>query len=759
LARTRGDFFRKLFASYLILCAVPFLLVSLLARFYITPEIYRRELDHGSRMLDHIVRSVDLVFNEINKTAFFFSMDRDLQKAVFTEARDDAYFLSQTIDRLSSIKAVNPGLHSVYLVSQTTGKVLHDSEFLLDLAAFYDRGFIEEYFASGEAYTVKSRLLDVPGTATRMAERTRVISVVRRLRDGSGVLVFNIYEKTLREIVGSFLDGSSRVFIVDGTGQAISPLEGRGAPAVEAQERWTRRILAEGPRGQFEVRENGRRTAVSFVKSGANRWIYVDLIDTGSLWAISRRVTWIVGAVSALCLALSVGITRLLARRIYGPMERLLSSVREASPSVESSLDEFRYIHEAIHAMSDGLSASSRMAGELLLQRLLKGEGSGSGTPLPPFRHPDFVVLSVEMDDWAKLTYHLSEREIDGARDFIGREVAAHYAGSGWDATLAGWEQMRLAVIVNCRLAADGGGSMKRVLDVAGEAQKALAGLGSSVTIGIGEAVGNAAEIFKSYFQSRNALDYKMLYGGGQILYIGDLQDRRARGYLDLQRSGPGAEALMEAVIALDPKRITDQFDGTVGMLLSVGADLSYIRVLFLQYVAMLSSIPYRLHVDLEGEFQDVAYGSATSSRTVEQMKEYVAALSVRILGAYEKENGKKDRIVNEVKQYIAENYGDQSISLDFLADKVLISKFHLSRVFKERTGQNYLEFLKAVRIGKAKDLLRTTDLDVQEISRRIGYDTPNSFSRMFKHEAGLSPSEYRNALHAPSGGDGAGGG
>lgn len=105
----------------------------------------------------------------------------------------------------------------------------------------------------------------------------------------------------------------------------------------------------------------------------------------------------------------------------------------------------------------------------------------------------------------------------------------------------------------------------------------------------------------------------------------------------------------------------------------------------------------------------------------------------------------KKD-IISEIKVYVAEHYNEQ-ISLAELATRFYINPYYLSQIFKQKTGENYLNFLTQTRIGKAKELLENTDLKVYEICRMVGYSDAQHFSRMFEKITGCKPKEYRKNL------------
>ena len=92
---------------------------------------------------------------------------------------------------------------------------------------------------------------------------------------------------------------------------------------------------------------------------------------------------------------------------------------------------------------------------------------------------------------------------------------------------------------------------------------------------------------------------------------------------------------------------------------------------------------------------------------------------------------------------YIQENY-NKDISLDDVSGIVNISPYYFSKIFKEETGENFIEYVTKVRIEKAKEFLAQPDISIKEAGIRSGYTDPNYFSRIFKKQTDMTPSEYK---------------
>ena len=95
------------------------------------------------------------------------------------------------------------------------------------------------------------------------------------------------------------------------------------------------------------------------------------------------------------------------------------------------------------------------------------------------------------------------------------------------------------------------------------------------------------------------------------------------------------------------------------------------------------------------------------------------------------------------VKEYLDEHYTEK-LTLDDLAEKFFINKFYLSKIFKETYGTTVNNYLISKRITRAKQLLRFTDMTVDEVGAAVGMGDANYFSRMFRKVEEISPREYR---------------
>jgi AraC-like DNA-binding protein len=100
------------------------------------------------------------------------------------------------------------------------------------------------------------------------------------------------------------------------------------------------------------------------------------------------------------------------------------------------------------------------------------------------------------------------------------------------------------------------------------------------------------------------------------------------------------------------------------------------------------------------------------------------------------------------LRRYLHERF-DQPMTLDELAERMHVSRWHLCRAFKRHFGQTPMECLQAVRMQHAALFLRDVNLSVQEVARRSGYEDLFHFSKQFKKHYGVSPRAMRKKAWA----------
>ncbi len=102
------------------------------------------------------------------------------------------------------------------------------------------------------------------------------------------------------------------------------------------------------------------------------------------------------------------------------------------------------------------------------------------------------------------------------------------------------------------------------------------------------------------------------------------------------------------------------------------------------------------------------------------------------------------NHVINATIAFIKSAYSDP-VGLQEAATHLDISESHLSRLFKEVTGLNFLQYLNAYRINQAAIMMKDPKLNISEIATNCGFPTPGYFAKIFKRFTGKTPSQFRD--------------
>lgn len=180
---------------------------------------------------------------------------------------------------------------------------------------------------------------------------------------------------------------------------------------------------------------------------------------------------------------------------------------------------------------------------------------------------------------------------------------------------------------------------------------------------------------------------------------------------------------------------------------------LSFVRPVYLKQQS--SSIFYTLLSSLEGKYPQNKtfkqlkrsfFNEVSKRDTVEQFSRTFFYFSDEIRKGLREESGEmyiEDELARDIASYINQNFRSP-LTLGQLAEHFHFSYNYLSTFFSKEFKKSFKDYLSDIRLEEAKRLLLQSDLNLSEISDAIGYADLSYFSKIFKKEFGVSPSQYR---------------
>lgn len=106
-----------------------------------------------------------------------------------------------------------------------------------------------------------------------------------------------------------------------------------------------------------------------------------------------------------------------------------------------------------------------------------------------------------------------------------------------------------------------------------------------------------------------------------------------------------------------------------------------------------------------------------------------------------------EDAFIERIRNYVQENIDDENLSITSLCKTLRVSRSQLHNKTKALTGQSATGFVRSIRLNKARDLLRRSDLNISQIAYEVGFGDPAYFTRTFTKKFGESPKKVRESM------------
>lgn len=270
---------------------------------------------------------------------------------------------------------------------------------------------------------------------------------------------------------------------------------------------------------------------------------------------------------------------------------------------------------------------------------------------------------------------------------------------------------------------------------------------GFRYTAGIGRRSKTFYDMHKSYVEAEYALRYRLLDPSARVVRFGDIQHmdkkyiipvrllKNLAGMLDTERR----DEMCRLVYRIFDENVVDKYS------LDYLEDLSNaFRDEIVQYLS--ECIPNKIDFiqEQKDSFKDI-YEFAGMQEYVHYICSHIININSALLKM--KNICNNDDGIDQAVKYVRENYC-KDLTMAEVANRICLNYSYFSLLFKGKTGMNFIDYLKTVRIEKAKELLKNTDYKVYEISEMVGYNNTKHFTTTFRAFTGISPKEYREKIY-----------
>lgn len=260
----------------------------------------------------------------------------------------------------------------------------------------------------------------------------------------------------------------------------------------------------------------------------------------------------------------------------------------------------------------------------------------------------------------------------------------------------------------------------------------------------IGRSVEGLQKISQSYENAKSALEYKFMMGSNRTIFGKDIPVKKEEAPIQANK---WIDRLIIAVKANQTEEmaeiVNDFFSALRSAYLSKNRIYINIQRAVLTIIMTLDETDSEENSDImqkEKEFLINMYEQKHLEDVERDFLTFCSCVSDKL--SAERDSYCKKQAVKAL-DYIEKNYGNHEISLNTVCTYLAMSTSYFSSVFKNVTGETFIESLTKKRMEKAKALIEGTSLKAYEIADMVGYTDPHYFSAAFKKATGFTPTEY----------------
>lgn len=725
-------------------------------------EVTENQMNVLEQNKDILERRLDEVSSITQQLA---SDTRIIQFQQVTEpyAGTNMYRVLDTNKSLYDFKLSNSFLYGYYVMFLNSGLVLAPggssytfSEFFDQTAQYgsYDslawRKLIAEKYHS--RMYIPAQQVKMKGIPYTMVTHVQSIGYPG---NPQGAIVVLIDNQEIRKLFkGLDVSEGGWAYIVNQQGQVISPLSsGEASLQVDL-------ASLNGAKGVVEQTVDSRPMMITYTKSANNGWIYLIGQPTHVVLEKVRYIQKIILSLTGGFLVLGLLIAYMLAYRNSKPLKRIVNLIMEKSEgqALPKRRNTFELIGDTVsglisnnHSLKAEIGRHIPLLRTAYFERLLNGQFVAPGDMDAIQQH---VGLNLKGKSFVVAVMHLHGSENGGYSGELLEELYMQRVVSkdriqtlldqeGYVCEVA---EDRIAIVFCLDPAR---AESYREL-IGRKLQEAAADIADSVqalpVFGVGGLCDSLTGLSRSYEQAREALHIQMWRNAEHCVWFDELPDDRSMYYfphdvelrlMNVAKAGDVA-GVRELLADIERRNFEERH-----------LTLAVLRLLLVEMWGSLVKLLPQMELNDERILQRMTTPGGEIDSLNGARKQYAAIVETYMWVCDNVKEHKKSQnvqLLSSVKTELEERYMEEDLCLDAVADRLRISKVYLSQFFKEQTGINFSDYLETLRMDRAKTLLETTDLSINEISGTVGYSSSNTFCRAFKRLHGISATAYKRS-------------
>lgn len=572
--------------------------------------------------------------------------------------------------------------------------------------------------------------------------------------ESKGCIGIHVKSNALLNIMKqSSFEDMGKIFLVDREGQIFSGSNESDFHSEIYKGRYFDKIMStDETYNDFIADVNGVKSMVSFITIKQADWKLVNITPVEVFYEQSAMIQRALIIICILVLLVGMVISNIFTMNIYNPLKAILDNVKKmfGNPTLHNEKFENEYIfidnvinnlsvkvvklentinanlpiikhNFVIGLLNNNLHNETEINNRL---RFLNLTFPGSFFRAAVLQLDEKTIENINVENIQFIKYNLIQ-QIESISDYDNLYLAAELS------------DYQIGIIANTRTK-----DKRTVIKVLNQLISYIhSNFIISAIASIGKEVESSMEIHTSFAECKLLLKYayffprKAILEGEEILIREQSEEEIPSNILDKfghELKNRNLEGLGEAISIFGEHVLRGNYSAN-----HCHRKIAELLYIFNQY---LDSISY---LDIDGIKSNISTSFSNVKNFIEFQHWIFKAANDVFEHIASRSKTQMEEIIGKVKEYVIQHI-DGELSLDSVAEKVYLSPRYLSKVFKEVTGTNFTDFITEQRMEKAKELLLNSDMSIEEISKKVGYNSSAYFIKKFKEFYGATPKNYK---------------
>lgn len=740
--------YRNMFLSFILLTAAMIALVTVVLYMMFSWSTAKEVGKISESMLKQNSAVSSVIRDQVYNVGNLLLSDKEIVNALLDNEADPVkqYGVFGTLNRVQS---TYPFIHSIGIYNGLNNTYLNTK----GITKEQEKALLEEINSKNTSYfhLFPRKISSATSASANRSEDVLTFVLLPSYYSplsSKGAIVINMSTETIQDLIGGYRNEAvDSLHVIDDKGTIITHSDRSRFMEDVSQESYIQSILgSDAESGYFTRSIDGRKSLVTYVKSKDMNWTFISVSQYQNLLFNMQALRTSALVLALACFAVSIFLSIWLTHHAYNPIRHLLEKM-SAIPKLKENrrqINEFAILDTTYAEMTEKMKSMESEASATrqahVLQLLKGGDETAFRRLAREGKGPYFLAAVLLLDSLdgspggedEELQSYSSAAVARAAQQMLEPEGASvATVGDGTIAIILPMKQSRPPLHVVGMLE-ELQGEMLRTLRV-------------SVTVGIGTSSQTYEELRESFDCAQSCFQQRFFEGKGRIFHgdpvIAAESERSEAQYPDKRE-----KRIIEAIKLQQRDKLEKEIDQWIKEI----RDYNYHEVMFFinQFIGGLykqlnvHTVKNRESADLFLDFTRRITRFQTLQETANALKD----LALRLCSLSEESGAVRHaEVVDFIQMYVRKHYARPDMSLEQVAGEVKLSRSYVGKLFKAHCELSFNDYLNAVRLEKARELLASTEESVQSISEQVGILNTTYFYTLFKKHYQISPAQFRS--------------